>query len=328
MEVARGADMTRLCAVLCCFLLLPVAGCRRAPTASQAPPSDAKGKPASQTEGVQLEPEEIEKAGIVTSPAAAARHTPESTGFAVVMTHEAIAQALAEVSSAVAAARQSRAALARGRSLAGTPGAMPIESLQAAERQSAVDQTALLLAQRRLSATYGRNAPWRENVSSPELSALSSGESKLARVTFPLGALGSAQPAQLRFTHLGTQAGASFASVSVWSAPADASIPGKSFFAVLKGNDAAEGERLVARAPVGAAENGVVVPFSATVVSGGKYWCYIERKPGAFVRAQIDISAPTDEGYFVTSIAAGAKIVTASAGELLARELNPSTEAE
>lgn len=318
----------RLCAVLCCFLLLPIASCTRPSPGSDAP-SEAKGKSASPAEGVQLEPEEIEKAGIVTSSAMAATHAPESTGFAVVMTHEAIAQALAEVSSAAAAARQSRAALARGRSLAGTPGAMPMESLQAAERQASVDETALLLAQRRLSATYGRNAPWRDNFSSPELSALSSGDSKLARATFPFGALGSAQPLQLQFTHLGPGQGeASFASVAVWSAPADASIPGKSFFAVLKGSEATEGERLVARAPVGAAENGVIVPFSAAVVSGGKYWCYVEQRPGVFVRAEIDISVPTDTGYFVRSIAPGAKIVTASAGELLARELNPGTAAE
>jgi len=319
----------RVCTLLCCLLLLPMVGCRRAPPAAEAAPSGTQGKSVSKAGGVQLEPQEIEKAGIVTVAAAAARHAPESTGFAVVITHEAIAQALAEVSNAAAAARQSGAALARGRSLAGTTGAMPIESLQAAERQATVDQTAQLLAQRRLSATYGQDAPWRDNFTSPELSALSSGEIKLARVTFPLGALGSAQPSQLKFSHLGSdQAGSSFASVAVWSAPADASIPGKSFFAMLKGSDAVEGERLIARAAVGAAESGVIVPFSAAIVRGGKYWCYIERQPGVFARAEIDISAPTDAGYFVTSIAPGAKIVTVSAGELLAHELNPGTEAE
>jgi hypothetical protein len=267
----------------------------------------------------------------VTAPAAATMHAPETSGYAVVLTRDAIAQAVADLTTAAAIERQSHSALARGRNLAGTPGAMPIETQEATERQATVDHAALLLAERRLSATYGPNAPWKDNYRSPVLASLASGETKLARVTFPLGALGPATPAKLRFAHLGETAGGgkSFESIAVWSAPADASIPGRSFFAVLKGGDVAEGERLVARAPVGAAEAGVLVPFSAAVISGGSYWVYVEQKPGLFVRTAIDTGRPTDDGYFVKGgIEPGARIVTTSAGQLLAREINPSTEAE
>lgn len=319
-----------LCAAAFSAGLLPVAGCRQANSVAEAPSPGAKDEAAPEAEGVALKPEEIEKAGIATTPAVASVHAPETTGYAVVITREAIAQAVADLTTAAAVERQSRSALARGRDLAGTPGAMPVESQEAAERQATVDHAALVLAERRLTATYGRNAPWKDNYKSPELSALASGESKLARVTFPLGALGPTTPATLRLEHLGeTQRGRGVASLSVWSAPADATIPGRSFFAVLKGGDAVEGERLLARAPVGAAEAGVVVPFSAAVISGGKYWCYVEPKPGVFVRTEIDTGIPTDEGYFVTAgIAPGTKIVIASAGLLLARETNPSTEAD
>jgi len=319
-----------LCAAALGVAFLPMAGCRQATSGAEAPPAEAKEQPAAETEGVALKPEEIERAGIVLTPAAATLHAPETTGYAVVITREAIAQAVADLTSAAAVERQSRSALARGRGLAGTPGAMPIESQEAVERQAAVDHAALVLAERRLSATYGRNAPWQDNYQSPLLSSLASGETKLARVTFPLGALGVATPTTLRLTHLGeTQGGKSFTATSLWSAPADANIPGRSFFAVLKGNDAGEGERLLAHAPVGAAAAGVVVPSSAVVISGGKYWVYVEQKPGLFVRTEIDTSMPTDDGYFVKGgIAAGAKIVTASAGLLLAHEMNPSTEAD
>jgi hypothetical protein len=71
------------------------------------------------------------------------------------------------------------------------------------------------------------------------------------------------------------------------------------------------------------------VPYSATVISASKYWCYVEEKPGFFVRTAIDPSMPTDDGYFVNEgIAPGARVVTSAAGLLLARETNPSTEAE
>jgi hypothetical protein len=312
-----------------CAALLALAACHKAPPEAAAPAA-AADKSAPQPEGLTLKPEEISKAGIAVTPAAPTQHAPESTGYALVVPREAIAQAVAELTSAAAVERQSRAALERSRGLAGTPGAAPVESQEAAERQAAVDHAALVLAEQRLSATYGSNAPWKDNYGSPLLAALAGGETKLARVTFPLGALGPAAPARLRYSHLtATPAGGSFESALVWAAPADASLPGRSFFALLKGSDASEGERLLARAPIGAAEAGVIVPFSAAVISGGKYWCYLEAEPGSFARTEIDTSMPTDGGYFVRSgIAPGAKIVTRSAGELLAREMNPSTAAD
>lgn len=318
------------CAAAWCAALLSLAACRQGPSEEAAAPAAAGHKSTPELEGLTLKPEEIRKAGIVTARAAPTEHAPESTGYALVIPREAIAQAVAELTSAAAVERASRAALARGRSLAGTPGAMPVESQEAAERQAAVDHAALVLAERRLSASYGRNAPWKDDYQSAVLSALAGGETKLARVTFPLGALGAATPAKLRFLHLSAAAIAGgFESVSVWPAPADPNIPGRSFFALLKGGDASEGERLLAHAPVGAAEAGVIVPFPAVVISGGRYWCYLEVKPGSFVRTEIDVSMPTDDGYFVRSgIAPGAQIVTRSAGELLAHELNPGTAAD
>ncbi len=43
----------------------------------------------------------------------------------------------------------------------------------------------------------------------------------------------------------------------VWDAPADSNIPGRSYFALLKGADAGEGERLTVWAPVGESLSGV-----------------------------------------------------------------------
>ena len=307
-----------------------LAGCRQGPSAADAPPAEAKDKGASEAEGVTLKPEELEKAGIKTATLAVSSHTPESTGYAVVITRETIAQAVADLTSAAAVERQSHSALTRARSLAGTPGAMPIEAQETAERQAAVDHAAFVLAERRLSATYGQNSPWKENYTSPLLASLARGDTKLARVTFPLGALGSTVPAKLRLTRIGAAQGSkSIETLAVWSAPADATIPGRSFFAILKSGDVSEGERLIAHAAVGAPENGVIVPYSAAVISAGRYWAYVEEKPGFFVRTEIDPGMPTDDGYFVMEgIAPGAQVVTASAGLLLARETNPSTEAD
>jgi len=321
---------------VCCLSAALLIGCHKPPpTADAAAQStEAKDKPAAGEEsaegGIELKPDEIKKMGIATTEAKSMMHIPEASGFGAVIAHETIAQAVAEVATAVAGERQSRSALARAQKLAGTPGAMPVEFLEAAERQAQVDQAGLLLAQRRLSTALGQNPPWKDQAGSPELAALAGGHIKLVRATFPFGAVGNSIPVALRLTRINATPGAkSWESRSVWSAPADSSIPGRSFFALLKSSEVGEGERLLAWAPVGSAESGVQVPAAAAVINGGKYWCYVEEKPGEFVRTELDTSMPTADGYFVKSgISAGDKIVSSAAGELLARELNPSTTAD
>jgi hypothetical protein len=317
------------CIAVCAPLTL--GACHKTPATADAPAAEesgGKGKDAAaaESEGVSLKPDEVEKLGIVTTEVKTVEHAPEATGFGVVLAHEGIATAVAELDSATAAQRQSRAALERTQRLTGTAGAMPADTMEGLQRQAVTDEVAVELARRKLSAIFGQNSPWKNQINSPQLRALAGGDAKLVRVSFPLGATGDA-PASLRLARINaSQGGKSIQARSVWSAPADTSIPGRSYFAYLKSGEFGEGEHLLAWTPIGEAESGILVPASAAVINGGKYWCYVEEKPGQFVRSEIDPSMATNDGYFVKEgIQAGAKIVTASAGQLLAREINPSS---
>jgi hypothetical protein len=312
------------------------AGCQRTPTATDA--NDASTKeagPKQSGEGVSLTAEQVEKMGVATQPAKSMDYREQIAGYGVIIPHDAIAAAVAELSSAQAGQEQSRAAAARAQRLAGTPGAMSADAVESATRQIATDTAAVTLAQRRLSSVVGSGLP-EALAAGSQLQELASGELKLLRVTFPLGALQGATPTALRVTHLdGSAPGAAplapeWSVHPLWSAPADATLPGRSFFALVRGGDASEGERLLVWAPgTGPAQRGVLVPAAALVISDGKYWCYVEEKPRVYVRREIDTNRPIDAGYFVTqAIAAGDKVVTAAAGLLLAREMNPSTEAD
>ena len=320
--------VTRLAA--CATAWLALSGCHRGPADAAGPVVPAEGPAAGDATSVALQADEIKKMGIRTTAVKAIRHTPQTTGYGLVMAHDLVATAVAELATAVAMEHQSQAAYARGKRLAGTPGALPADTQETSERQATVDRAALQLAQRRLLAAVGQHPPWRLRADSPELAALASGDLKLVRVTFPLGALREAMPSSLELAHIDAAAGARrWQSKSIWSAPADASVPGASFFASLRGTDAGEGERLLAWAPLGGAESGVEVPAEAAVISAGKYWCYIEAKPGVFVRTALDTGMPTGNGYFVREgVAAGDRLVTTAAGQLLAREMNPGTAAE
>src|SRR2546421_381758 len=82
----------------------------------------------------------------------------------------------AALRTAAAAAHQTHSALERSKRLAGTPGAMPADTQETAERQAVADQAALELARQRLSSSFGQDPPWKNAQSSPELLALASGQ--------------------------------------------------------------------------------------------------------------------------------------------------------
>jgi len=330
--------LTRISAAVCLSSLL-LWGCHKAPptAAEAAPASDGKtgesAKPAGgkeeASEGVVLTPDQVGKLGLATQTAQSSQYTEEASGYGVVVPHDAIAQAAAELVTAQATQRQSQSALSRAKRLSGTPGAVSADVEEAAVHQAAVDTAALTLTTQRLSTTLGLKPPWKNGENNAILQDLASGRIKLLRVTFPLGALSGGTPASLRATHIGAgKADQGWKMNAVWDAPADASVPGRSFFALLKGSDAGEGERLLVWAPIGMA-SGVVIPAAAAVMSEGKYWCYLEKKPGTYVRTEVDTGIPTADGYFVTEgVAAGDKVVVTAAGQLLAKESNSGAESD
>ena len=331
-----------MAALLSCLVLC--GSCGRQPPA----PDAAKAEPEEKVEGtdkaesnagiVTLKPEEVAGLGITASAAAAVRYQAATSGFGVVLGHDVIAQAVADVVTAQAVAAQSRAVLARMQRLAGTPGADSTEARENAARQAAVDAAALRLAKAKSSSVLGQNPPWagREDSKLPE--ELAEGRAKLVRVTFPLGSVNGRAPQRLWLARLGTAgAGERWTAHGVWDAPADAGVPGRSFFALLQDIEVGEGERLLAwtagggggGGDSGQAESGILIPSSAVVASDGRYWYYLERQPGEFARIPMDISRPMADGYFVQGgVNRGDLIVTSAAGLLLAREINPRTEAE
>jgi hypothetical protein len=297
-----------------------------------AAPAETAPAPEAATEsGLVLDKEQIEKLGIATQPVRSAHFMAETSGYGQVLGHESIALMTAEIATAEAAARQSRAALARVTQLAGTPGAFPAENVEAAEHLAAADAAALNLAQQKLTASLGQHGPWTGASGSTVLRALATGQTKLVRATFPSGSLGAGVPQRLRVARFGGVGKArDWSSSSIWEAPADANVPGRSLFALISGSDVSEGERLQVWAASGdTAQNGVVIPAAAVLLSNDAWWCFVEKPAGHFTRTAIDTSRPLEDGYFVIDgVAVGDAVVTMAAGMLLARELNPSTEAE
>jgi len=317
--------------------LCGLVGCQKAPVAAAAPASapppsasaDAADKDKAAEVSVSLSAEDAAKLGVNTETLKSASWVPESGGYGLVIGHDAIAQALADLRSAQAATRQSRAALTRIGQLSGGAGALSADVRESAERQSGIDAAALALAERRLSTVVGEHPTWPDASNDDTLASLASGGAKLVRVTFLAGVVLPAKLPSLRLTRIGDAGEKSWPTRTPWPAPTDPTVPGRSFFALLSGSDLGEGEHVEAWAPVGPAEAGLLVPSSAIVQSAGKYWCYVESAVGKYQRVEVDTRRPLTAGYVVTDgLKAGQHVVTEAAALLLARELNPSTEAE
>jgi hypothetical protein len=317
----------------------------------------SEGESSDAPKPVELTAEERQKLGIATAPAQAITYSDSSAAFGVVLSHEAIAQAVADLETAASAAHLSEVALTRGQKLAAGPGALGVDTIETLQKQKSADQAALSLARRKITAVVGVRFPWQgAEGDTGTLNALASGEAKLVRATFPSGVFVGSTPKSLRLVPLEpgadtgsdtrTNPGAESAqrpsdtaaastgltATPVWNAPQDPNLPGRSFFALLRNADIAEGSRFqVIPASAAGGVTGVLVPANAVVIASGQYWCYLEKKPGTFARVPIIIDKPLGAGYFVSDgvgVSEGDKVVTSSAGLLLAREMNAATGAD
>jgi hypothetical protein len=304
-------------------LMLLVAGCDQNVAKDEKKDAQATGP------GVTLEADDIDGLGLAITPAASASYIPGVSGFGVVVSMDTVGQTDADLLTAQAAAAQSAAAARRARELStGDEAAVSLEQLDLALSKAAADEAALGLARRKAQSSFGLAAPWRDPATRTRvMGELSLGRSIVVRATFPLGALGSGVPAGITVVPLGGP-DQSWTSHTIWAAPADANVPGRSFYLLLSGSDLAQGERVTVSAPTGSVKAGILLPASALVLSESQSWAYIEIKPHTFLREPVDMSRPLPGGYFQTGtgVRVGQGIVTAGAGLLLARETNPSTE--
>jgi len=310
----------RKLALLTAVLVVLVA-CGKSDKAADAEKEGAEGS------GLTLKAEEVQSLGIKVQPAAAAQFTGRIPGYGVVTALDTIAQADSEFLTAQAAAAQSAAAAARARSLStGEDAAISREQLEVAESKAAADAAALALSRRKTEAAFGLASPWHDSASRQAvMQRLASGAAVLVRVSF--SALGGVTPRRVEISRMGMDR-KSWTAHTVWDAPADAAVPGRSFFALVEGSDLAQNERVTAAIPTGAAQAGAKIPSQALVYGESEVWVYVQTAENTFLRTKVDISRPLDDGYFVGTVKPGDKVVTDGAGLLMAREINPSTEAE
>jgi membrane fusion protein, multidrug efflux system len=106
----------------------------------------------------------------------------------------------------------------------------------------------------------------------------------------------------------------------------DARVQGRSWLYLAPAGAIVPGMNLTAGIGTANVQNGVLVPREAVVWTAGRAWAYVEKAPGQYARRAIDATVPMGEGYFVTTLQAGQRVVAAGAQELLSEENKPKVE--
>jgi len=273
---------------------------------------------------VTLDAQTKARIGVTTVAAQSVQYRGEASGLGLVLGIDAIARTDADLTVAESAAQLSQAALVRARGLFGADTSISRQALEAAEQQAATDAAQLMLAERKAEATWGHDAPWRDPKQRRALIAeISAGKAAIVRATFAADVIGDAAPGRTRIERLdGAAGGKKWTVTRLWSAPADPTLPGRSYYLFIQAaQDLNQGERVRVLADFSPSKAGAFVPAGAVVIAEGRTWLYIEDKPDYFVRQAIDLSQPLGSGYFISAgVQAGETVVVQGAGLLLARE--------
>ncbi|MEP7012708.1 MAG: hypothetical protein ABJC13_20490 [Acidobacteriota bacterium] len=352
--------MRRLASGLAIVVLAGAVGCAGSKGDSTDPKDgrdsqDTKNVPEVKAEGVVVTPADRERLGIAVEELRPAERQGRTEGFATVVSVAALGEVDSDLGAARVAAVASHAGLTRAEALYADQVSVSLAVVEAARRQAAADDGQVERLERRLALEWGPRAggsPFAgEGSRRAWLDRLASGQAALARVQFPLGTVLPSRTPTLHLASLTAgpvrTAGTAPAVRAIWPAPEDPALPGPAFFTLITGGALPQiGERLRATADLSHVQQGVTIPESAIVLSGGGAWCFIEigggspgGKSSRFVRRPVALpegaassaGAPgaAASGYFAPSgFTAGEKVVVEGAGLLLAHEMGAAAGGE
>jgi multidrug efflux pump subunit AcrA (membrane-fusion protein) len=201
------------------------------------------------------------------------------------------------------------------------------KALQASEAAWQADQADVRAAAEQLDLqTVALSHEWGDVVAkwaaddAPELQHILDRSRSVVQLTMPAGSA-SPPPREISLSLPdGGRVPASFVSAFP---RVDPRIQGRSFlYTVSSRSELAPGLSLVARFPLGAKREGVLVPTSAVLWSEGKAWVYEELAPGRYSRIPVSTDLPVEDGYLAPEgLSAGDRVVTVGAQELLSEEI-------
>lgn len=98
-------------------------------------------------------------------------------------------------------------------------------------------------------------------------------------------------------------------------------------YTVAAANELVPGMNLVAFAPGGSQQKGVLLPRESVLWWQGKSWVYIETGKGSFMRKEVSLDTPLSNGWLIRQgLMPGDHVVTTGAEQLLSQEFRSQTQ--
>ena len=301
-----------------------------APAPDHAPP--ARLATDSGVTSVVLDPAAMARAGIVATVLPAAAFQGSLTGYGAVLDVDSLAAARTALAAAQAAAARTAATaaaareeLARIRSLNAADQTASVKALQDAEAASSgadADAAAARAAERARRAqvvqAWGPVVGRWAAEGGAALDDLLARRSVLILVSLPTGTVLADPPRHASVRGAADAVRAAFISTATETDPA---TQGAAFFYRAPASPGLlAGMRVTVALPAGAPRRAVVVPRSAVVWAEGGAWIYVETGATTFTRRPISTDLAAPDGYAVTDLAPGARVVTRGAQLLLSEE--------
>jgi hypothetical protein len=271
---------------------------------------------------ITLDAETQKRMGLETVTLAATQFAPEIRAVGRVMDPAGVSSLVADFISARAAADVSSKELGRAKTLVKSDN-VSTRALQTAEANVARDTAQLEAARAKLIGALGKELAERESLAE-WVKSLSSGASALVRLELMPGEPLPSQPAGARLVSL-NEANQPVEAQFVGTTAVDGQSQTRGFLFLAESNSSAlaAGEAVTGFIKVaGDAQSGVVVPRAAVLRKDGATWVYAQTGEDEFARREVSTDRPSNDGWFVTrGVAAGEKIVTVGAQQLLSEEV-------
>jgi hypothetical protein len=272
---------------------------------------------------VTLDAETQKVIGLKAAAVTAATLSPEVKGYGRVLEPATLSALTAEVASARATAMASQKELDRLKVLSAQDNAST-RALQTAEAAAQRDTVLAESAWQRLLAAWGKGVAERAGQPAFVL-ALAAGEAALVQVNLPPGEILRTPPATARLAALADD-GAPVTADFVGPAPSvDPQMQGQGLLFFVKPGQPrfAPGAAVSAFLPLpGEAQTGVSVPRNSVLRFNGATWVYLQDGDDKFVRTEVALERPLEDGWFVReNLQPGARVVVVGAQQLLSEEL-------
>src|SRR6266542_3830258 len=248
---------------------------------------------------VTLDEPTQKRIGLVAETPAPSQWQPEVRAYGRVLDPAPLAALAAEFDSGRAAAEASRQEYERLKVLAEQSNAST-RALQAAEANARRDQVFVESTRAKVALGWGK-AVTEQNDLSAFARSLALGEAALVRLDLPAGQTLKTSPPSARLVSLADEHHPLSAEFFDAATSVDPQTQGQGFLFLARGKIFAPGTAVTGylRVP-GDPSSGVIVPQAAVLRHEGKAWVYVQTGDSGFVRREITLDRPADNGWFVS----------------------------